>query len=206
MQFELPPLPYAVDALEPHISKAQLSYHYEKHHRGYLDKLDAALTDSKRRELELEEIVRTSDGKVFNFAAQLWNHTFLWHSLTPEKAQPSALLQRSIDASFDGLDGFQEAFAETAAGEFGSGWAWLVMDPRSERLTVCSTHDAGTPLTTAKVPLLTLDVWEHAYYLDYKNDRRAYIEAFLKHLANWNFASANLERALAQVPRRRAAG
>jgi superoxide dismutase, Fe-Mn family len=205
MQFELPPLPYAADSLEPHISKEQLFYHYEKHHRGYLKKLDAALTDEKRRARELEEIVRTSEGKIFNSAAQLWNHTFLWHSLTPSKTRPDATLDRLLEAGFGGIDGFRKKFADAAASEFGSGWAWLTVDPHSQRLTVMTTHDAGTPLTTDQVPLLTLDVWEHAYYLDYKNDRAAYIKAFLNDLINWDFASANLERCL-KPARKRASG
>jgi superoxide dismutase, Fe-Mn family len=209
MQFELPPLPYPVDALAPHISKEQLFYHYEKHHRGYLKKLDTALTDPKRRALDLEAIVRTSSGKVFNFAAQLWNHTFLWHSLTPHTTRASAQLQRFIDESFDGVDGFRKAFAKAAASEFGSGWAWLIVEPSTQHLAVISTHDADTPLTSNdQVPLLTLDLWEHAYYLDYKNDRAAYIDAFLHELINWNFANANLERCVqpTQPTRRRASG
>jgi Fe-Mn family superoxide dismutase len=205
MQFELPPLPYAADALEPHISKEQLFYHYEKHHRGYLNKLDAALTDPKRRARDLEEIIRTSEGNIFNSAAQLWNHTFLWHSLTPNRTQPDTTLDRLLEAGFGGIDGFRKAFADAAASEFGSGWSWLTIDPRSQRLNIATTHDAGTPLTTDQVPLLTLDVWEHAYYLDYKNDRAAYIKAFLNDLINWDFASANLERCL-QPARRRASG
>ena len=205
MQFELPPLPYAVDALEPHIGKEQLFYHYEKHHRGYLKKLDAALTEPKRRARDLEEIVRTSEGKIFNLAAQLWNHTFLWHSMAPKRSKPNADLKRLIEDAFGDIERFKQTFKEAAVGEFGSGWAWLVIDPSSQRLTTVTTHDAATPLTTDQVPLLTLDVWEHAYYLDYKNDRGAYVDAFLNDLINWDFASANLERYL-QPMRQRATG
>lgn len=198
MKFELPPLPYEKDALEPHISARTVGYHYEKHHRGYMDKLDKALDDD-RRDLDLEEIINhayaTGDEAVFNPAAQVWNHNFYWQSLTPEgPTSPSPELEDEINSAFGSLADFKTAFTEAAAGEFGSGWAWLVQDTATDRLRVISTTDAMNPLTANKVPLLTLDVWEHAYYLDYQNERAAYIEAFLEAMINWDFASQRFQQ------------
>ena len=204
MKFELPPLPYAMDALEPYIGREQLYYHYEKHHRGYLHKLDAELKNSEKRMLPLEEIIRTSKGKVFNFAAQFWNHCFLWPCFTPDaRREPTGRLTELLDSSFGGVDGFKERFAKAAEEEFGSGWAWLTYDPQLRRLSIMSTDDAKNPLQTDLVPLLTLDVWEHAYYLDYKHDRKSYISAFLENLVNWEFAEANLAEHLDQQRKRR---
>lgn len=193
MKFEIPPLPYDKDALEPHISARTVECHYEKHHRGYMEKLDRALTD-KRREFDLEEIVNhayaTGEEAVFNPAAQVWNHNFYWRSLTPDGGtSPSPELEAEIKRDFGSLADFGTAFAEAAAGEFGSGWTWLVQDTVTDKLRVISTTDALNPLTMSKVPLLTLDVWEHAYYLDYQNERAAYVEAFLESMINWDFAS-----------------
>jgi len=203
MKFVLPPLPFAMDALEPYLSREQLYYHYEKHHRGYLQKLDAELKNSEKRMLPLEEIIRTSKGKVFNFAAQFWNHSFLWQCFAPNKrTEPTGRLAELLDSSLGGKDGFDERFAKAAEEEFGSGWAWLTYDPQTRRLTIISTDDAKNPLQMDLVPLLTLDVWEHAYYLDYKHDRKSYIAAFLNHLINWEFAADNLSRYLEQRKRR----
>jgi Fe-Mn family superoxide dismutase len=204
MKFVLPPLPFALDALEPHLSRDQLYYHYEKHHRGYLEKLDSELKNSEKRTLPLEEIIRTSKGKTFNFAAQLWNHSFLWHCLTPHRqALQDGRLADLMQSSFGGVDGFNDRFAKAAEEEFGSGWAWLVYDPQLRRLSIMSTDDAKNPLQTDLVPLLTLDVWEHAYYLDYKHDRKSYISVFLEHLINWQFAEEGLSRHLEQRQKRR---
>jgi Fe-Mn family superoxide dismutase len=197
MDFALPPLPFEMDALEPHVSREQIFFHYDHHHRGYLEKLDAALKDSPKRALPLEEIVCTSQGKVYNLAAQVWNHQFLWQSFSPTRqAPPAGKLTHLLSASFGGPSGFDERFAHEAEERFGSGWAWLVYDPHADWLSVTSTDDAKNPLGTDAVPLLTLDVWEHAYYLDYKDDRKAFIHAFLEHFVNWDFANTNLERAI----------
>jgi len=193
MKFQLPPLPFDKDALEPHISAKTIEYHYEKHHRGYMEKLDRAV-DAERRDLDLEEIINhaysTGDEAVFNPAAQVWNHNFYWLSLTPQRIEsPSGDLEAAINRDFGSLGDFKSAFKDAATGEFGSGWAWLVQDPLAGKLRVISTTDAHNPLTMNKVPLLTLDVWEHAYYLDYQNERAAYVEAFLESMINWEFAS-----------------
>lgn len=200
MIFELPPLPYEKHALEPHISASTVEYHYEKHHRGYMEKLDKALDDS-RRDLDLEEIIsqarESGDTAVFNSAAQVWNHNFYWRSMTPVAVvSPSPELEAAINEDFGSLADFKTAFSEAAAGQFGSGWAWLVLDTVEDKLSVISTTDAMNPLTMEKIPLLTLDVWEHAYYLDYQNERAAYIEAFLESLVNWNLASQRYHQLL----------
>lgn len=191
MNFDQLPLPFAPNALEPFISERTVDVHYGKHHAGYLKKLDAALQD-ERRELSLPELVCTTSGSLFNLAAQVWNHDFYWQSLS---AEPQTLadseLAGAIDSAFGGLDGFNSAFAQAAAREFGSGWAWLLWDPADEALQISSTTDAVNPMTSGQIPLLTLDVWEHAYYLDYQNRRGDYIQAFLKSHINWRFAEAN---------------
>jgi superoxide dismutase, Fe-Mn family len=192
VQFELAPLPYPADALAPHISARTVHHHYEKHHRGYLDTLENALQGSPEAELTLEQIILGSRGDVFNAAAQVWNHDFYWRSMAPEPSSPSGDLACRLDADFGGLDGWMKAFAAAAAGEFGSGWAWLAYLPEQQRLAVFSTTDAVCPLLTSARPLLTLDVWEHAYYLDYQQDRAAYIEAFVDRLANWEAAAERL--------------
>jgi superoxide dismutase, Fe-Mn family len=202
MKFTLPPLPFAQDALEPHLSRQQIFYHYEHHHRGYLEKLDSALTGEKRT-LSLEELVCTSKGKVYNLAAQVWNHNFLWQSLSPKKtALPDTRLADLLQSSFGGRDGFNDRFARVAEERFGSGWTWLLYDAGLDRLTVTSTDDAKNPLCSESIPLLTLDVWEHAYYLDYKDDRKSYIGKFLDHLINWDFANSNLAACTSMVRER----
>jgi len=202
MQFVLPPLPFQMDALEPHLTREQIFYHYDHHHRGYLEKLDAALKDSNKRELPLEEIVCMTEGKIYNLAAQVWNHEFLWQSLSPTVRAPNGKLSDLLQASFGDMNGFRERFAHEAEERFGSGWAWLVYDPRTDWLTVTSTEDAKNPLGTGLIPLLTLDVWEHAYYLDYKDDRKTYIGKFLDHLINWDFANSNLAACTSMVRER----
>lgn len=194
-RFELPPLPFEPNALAPHISPRTLSFHYEKHHKGYLDKLHAAIEGTPRAKMDVEEIIRTADGAVFNSAAQVWNHSFYWHSLSPKGGgQPDAPLRDALAAAFGSVDAFRRAFGEAALGEFGSGWAWLVLDDE-KRMRVISSSDAENPLQSGQTPLLTLDVWEHAYYLDYQNERNRYVENFLDHLINWEFLRANLEKA-----------
>ncbi|MCR9278235.1 MAG: superoxide dismutase [Pseudomonadaceae bacterium] len=197
MDFTVARLPFEEDALEPFISARTLSYHHGKHHAGYVKKLDRALAD-ERREWPLEKIVAASSGGVFNLAAQVWNHDFYWKSLAPGGGEASKVMVSLIDASFGGMAGFRARFKDAAASEFGSGWAWLVYRPVEQDLAVLSTTDAVTPLTSEAVPLLTLDVWEHAYYLDFFNDRGRYIEEFLDGYLNWSFASDELARALAR--------
>ncbi len=193
MNFEVPKLPYPKDALAPHISQRTVEIHYEKHHKGYMKKLDAALEASdERRDLSLEELVKTSSGKVFNCAAQVWNHSFYWNSLNPNPTTPSKELMAAINKSFDSFDALKSELKSVAAGEFGSGWGWLIRRNGSGELAVTSTTDAENPLPGDITPLLTLDVWEHAYYLDYQNERARYLDALIEHLLNWDFASSNL--------------
>jgi Fe-Mn family superoxide dismutase len=192
MRFELPALPYDQNALEPWISERTVGFHYDKHHRGYLEKLEASL-EKDLRDLPLEQIVRRTKGDVYNFAAQVFNHNFYWASLTPASSSPRGALEELIERSFGGLDQLYEQFCECATGEFGSGWAWLVVDAAG-KLTTISTTDADNPIPMDVTPLLTLDVWEHAYYLDYQHERGKYLKACLDHLMNWDFAADNLER------------
>ncbi len=196
MQFELQSLPYDYDALKPFLSEDTLRTHHTKHHQGYVSKLDKALTD-ERREQSLTQLVMDSRGKIFNLAAQVWNHDFYWQSMTPSPAKldPQSRLAVLINDSFGGVDGFFATFSEEAADEFGSGWAWLAYAPESDKLEVFSTTDAVNPLVRGRVPIITLDVWEHAYYLDYRSDRGAYIAEFCDGYLNWEFAEANLARA-----------
>lgn len=192
MSFELPNLPYAKDALAPHISAETFDYHHGKHHQAYVNKLNA-LTDGKpEANKSLEELIKSSEGGLFNQAAQVWNHTFFWNSMKPNGGgAPTGDLAAAIDRDFGSLDGFKEAFTKTAAGQFGSGWAWLVSE--GGKLSLTSTTNAGNPMTDGKTPILTLDVWEHAYYVDYRNARPKFIAAYLEHLVNWDFAAANFK-------------
>lgn len=193
MNFTLEPMPYAQDALEPHISARTISYHYNKHHQGYLKKLDAALPkDDARREQSLEEIIKNSEGGVFNCAAQVWNHSFYWESLDPSgKTAASKELAAQIDTDFGSIDALKSQLTAVAGGQFGSGWGWLIWNNSASKLEVISTTDAENPMTEGLTPLLTLDVWEHAYYLDYQNDRGAYLGNLVEQLLNWEFASRN---------------
>jgi Fe-Mn family superoxide dismutase len=183
MKFELPPLPWDPASLQPHLSAHTVDVHYNRHHRGYLDKLEKAIGGTELADLDLIEIIRRSEGSTFNWAAQVWNHDFYWKSMQPKGGgDPSGALADGIVASFGSIDQFRKDFAKAAESEFGSGWAWLVHHPSGE-LRVVSTDDAENPLKGGEqTPLLTIDVWEHAYYLDYENERGKYIEAFLAHL------------------------
>ena len=192
MTFELPDLPYAKDALEPHISAETLDYHHGKHHAAYVTNLNNMVPGTEFEGKSLEEIVKSAPaGGIFNNAAQVWNHTFYWHSMKPGGGgAPSGDLAAKIDAAFGSLDGFKDQFKTAAATQFGSGWAWLVAEGGALKIT--KTGNADTPLVHGQTPLLTCDVWEHAYYLDYQNRRPDYVQTFLDHLVNWDFAAANL--------------
>jgi superoxide dismutase, Fe-Mn family len=189
---QLPALPFAKDALAPIISAETLEYHYGKHHQAYVNNLNQFIPGTKYENMALEEIVRSSEGKIFNNAAQVWNHSFYWKCLSPKAAgKPDGALLQKIEQAFGSFEQFQKQFTEAAVGLFGSGWAWLVQTPGGA-LELRATGNAGTPLTTQDTPLLTCDVWEHAYYIDYRNARPKYVEAFWK-LANWEFAASNLK-------------
>ena len=190
MAFELPALPYAKDALAPHISAETLEFHYGKHHQTYVTNLNNLVPGTEFEGLSLEEIVLKSSGGVFNNAAQVWNHTFYWNSLSPNGGgEPTGELAAAITAAFGSFDAFKEAFAKCAVTTFGSGWAWLAKNADGSSALV-STSNAGCPLTTGQTPLLTCDVWEHAYYIDYCNARPTYLNAFWA-LVNWEFAASN---------------
>lgn len=192
MTFTLPQLPYAMNALVPHISEETLQYHYGKHHQAYVNNLNKLITGTEFESMSLEEIIKKSTGGIFNNAAQVWNHTFYWHCLSPNGGQePEGALADAIKTSFGSFAAFKEQFTQAAATTFGSGWAWLVQDP-SGALKVISTSNAGTPMTEGLNALLTCDVWEHAYYIDYKNLRPEYISAFWS-LVNWDFVTGNLK-------------
>ncbi|MBS1963565.1 MAG: superoxide dismutase [Bdellovibrionales bacterium] len=190
-QFTLPDLPYALDALAPTISRETLEYHYGKHHRAYVTKLNTLLEEGAKRYASLEEVIRSEkSGPIFNNAAQVWNHTFYWNCLTPSSGakNPSGALGTAIDKAFGSFEKFKEAFQTKAAGHFGSGWAWLVKGTDGA-LSIVTTSDAGTPLTTGSTPIFVADVWEHAYYIDYRNDRAKYLGG-LWQIANWEFAAS----------------
>lgn len=190
MEHTLPQLPYAHDALAPHISKETVEFHYGKHHQTYVTNLNNLIKGTEFESASLEEIVKKSSGGIFNNAAQIWNHTFYWNSLSPNGGgEPTGALKDAIIKKWGSFDEFKKAFAQTCVGTFGSGWGWLVKTPAGE-LELVSTSNAATPLTTANKPLLTCDVWEHAYYIDYRNSRPNYMDAFWK-LVNWEFASKN---------------
>jgi superoxide dismutase, Fe-Mn family len=191
MPFELPQLPYASHALEPHITANTLSFHHGKHHNAYVTNLNKLIVGTEFEKMSLEEIVRKSSGPIFNNAAQVWNHTFYWHSMKPKGGgKPTGAIAAKIEKDFGSVEKFREEFANAATTQFGSGWAWLVLD--GDKLAVVKTGNAETPLTQGKKPLLTIDVWEHAYYLDFQNRRPDYITTFLDHLVNWEFAEKNL--------------
>lgn len=196
MSIALTPLPYALDALAPHISADTLATHHGKHHKGYVDKVNAAIQGGELADKSLEAIIHhaetTGDKGLFNNAAQSWNHGFYWHSLSPISTKPAGDLLAAIDRDFGSLDTLQAKLKETAAAHFGSGWAWLV--EKDGVLSVTDTHDAGCALATGTKPLLVVDVWEHAYYLDRKNLRPDYLTAVVDHLLNWDFAAENLAR------------
>jgi Fe-Mn family superoxide dismutase len=192
--FSLPPLPFDYGALAGKgFSKEQIMFHYDKHHRGYVTKLNQACESKPELSSKsLEEIIKTEKGPIFNLAAQIWNHTFYWNCLSPNGGgTPSGQLAKDIDKHFGSFDKFKEEFNNAAVGHFGSGWAWLVQDNQSSKLQVMQTHDAGNPLTQGKRPLLTCDVWEHAFYIDYRNDKAAYMKAFWQ-AVNWDFVADNV--------------
>jgi len=190
--FTLPPLPYADTALEPVISAKTISFHYGKHHKAYVDKLNELAAGTEYADMPLEEVVKKSSGPVFNNAGQIWNHTFFWNSLSPSGGQPSGALAAAIDSDLGGLEKFKKDFAAAGIAQFGSGWAWLVLD--GGKLKIEKTPNAETPLTAGKTCILTIDVWEHAYYLDYQNRRPDYLNTVIDKLLNWNFAAENFSR------------
>jgi superoxide dismutase, Fe-Mn family len=190
MEHTLPPLPFAKNALAPNMSEETLEYHYGKHHQTYVTNLNKLIPGTEFESLSLEEIVKKASGGVFNNAAQIWNHTFFWNSLSPKGGgAPAGALADAINAKYGSYDKFKEEFTKVATGTFGSGWTWLVKKTDGS-LDIVSTSNAATPLTTDSKPLLTLDVWEHAYYIDYRNARPKFIEAFWN-IVNWDFASKN---------------
>jgi Fe-Mn family superoxide dismutase len=190
MAMTLPDLPYAREALEPHMSRETLDYHYGKHHKAYVDNGNKLIADTEFDKMALEDIVKKSSGKIFNNAAQVWNHTFFWNCLTPSQTAPSKKLTDALVKQFGGLEDFKKQFTESALGNFGSGWTWLVKNADGT-LAIVNTSNAATPLTEGKTPLLTADVWEHAYYVDYRNARPTYLEHFWA-LVNWQFVEKNL--------------
>jgi Fe-Mn family superoxide dismutase len=192
-QITLPELPYANNALEPHISAETIEFHYGKHHATYVDKLNGMIPGTEFENASLEDIIMKSSGGMFNNAAQVWNHTFYWNCLSPNGGgEPGGELASAIEQAFGSFADFQEKFTASAVNNFGSGWTWLVKNA-SGALEIVNTDDAGTPLTDGAQPLLTCDVWEHAYYIDYRNARPKYLEAFWK-LVNWDFVAANLSK------------
>jgi len=194
----LPPLPYAADALEPVISATTIGYHYGKHHKGYIDNLNKLIAGTELADMPLEEIIAATAGKpdriaIFNNAAQAWNHAFYWRSVSPAGGgEPPDALRRTIEASFGTVDACKKELAAAAAAQFGSGWAWLVLD--GDTLRIVKTANAGNPMTEGMKPLLVIDVWEHAYYLDHQNRRADYVAGIIEKLINWQFALENMAR------------
>ena len=196
MEHKLPPLPFAIDSLAPHMSKETFEYHHGKHHQAYMTNLKKLLEGKPEAEKSLEEIVKTASGGVFNNAAQVWNHTFFWSCMKPGGGgKPTGKVAKAIDEAFGSYEKLVEQFKAAAVGRFGSGWAWLVLDGGA--LKIVTTPNAETPLTTKQQPLLTVDVWEHAYYLDYQNRRPDYVTTFIDKLINWEFAAENFAKARA---------
>lgn len=200
MAFTLPPLPYDVAALAPHISAETLQFHHGKHHAGYVKKLNDLVKGTEYEAIALEDVIRRSSGGIFNNAAQVWNHTFYFKCMKPQTdgggKEPQGALRDALMKKWTSYDKFKEEFSQVAAGHFGSGWAWLNYNKQKKELEIQQTHDAGNPLTeTNQVPLLCCDVWEHAYYIDRRNDRGAYIKAWWE-VVNWAFAEQNYAAAL----------
>jgi Fe-Mn family superoxide dismutase len=197
LSFQLPDLAYKIDALEPWMSRRTLELHHGRHHAGYINKLNGMIEGTDWEKKDLADIVRGTFGDdkakgVFNNAAQAWNHDFFWKSMSPEGGgDPDGELAKRLEKDFGSVDGFRKTFKETATGVFGSGWTWLVDD--GGKLSIAGTSNAVTPIVEGKRPLLTIDVWEHAYYVDYQNDRGGFVDAFLEHLVNWSFAADNLQ-------------
>ncbi len=194
MSFEHNPLPYSGDALSPHISAETLSFHHGKHHSGYVKKLNGMIGGTPYAEKSLTEIIKSADGGIFNNAAQIYNHDFYWNSMSPNGGgEPSGELLQAINSAFNSVDGFKEQFKKVGLGRFGSGYVWLVLDGLT--LKIVDSVNAGNPMTDGQVPILTADLWEHSYYVDYRNDRGSYLDAFLSKLINWDFAAQNLAKA-----------
>jgi Fe-Mn family superoxide dismutase len=190
MKFELAPLPYAKDALEPFLGSETLSLHHEQHERGYLSKLEALIADKPEAKQSLEEIVRRSDGPIFENAAQVWNHQFYWRSMRPNGGgEPKREVAQAIERGFGSLSNFRNAFIEEGVGRFGSGYLWLIRD--GARVRIASTANADSPLRHGQAALVTADLWEHAYYLDFRNERDTYLTVFLDFLVDWEFAASN---------------
>ena len=191
MAHTLPALPYAKNALVPHISEETFEYHYAKHHQAYVTNLNNLIPGTEFENASLEEIIKKASGGIYNNAAQVWNHTFFWSSLKPAGGgAPSGKLAEAINAKWGSFDAFKEAFTKSAVGNFGSSWTWLVKKADGS-VDILNTGAAGNPLTTGDVPLIAIDLWEHAYYIDYRNARPKFVETFLTSLANWDFAAAN---------------
>jgi len=190
MEHTLPPLPYAKDALQPHMSAETLEYHYGKHHQAYVTNLNNLIKGTEFENLSLEEIIKKSSGGIFNNSAQVWNHTFFWHCMAPNAGgAPTGAVADAINAKWGSFDKFKEEFQKSAVGNFGSGWTWLVQ--KDGGVDIVNTSNAGTPLVGTDKPLLTCDVWEHAYYIDYRNARPKFVEGFWN-LVNWDFVNSNL--------------
>jgi Fe-Mn family superoxide dismutase len=206
VKFAIPPLPYPNDALQPVLSATALEVHYEKHHKGYVEKLRKLIEGTPQEKHSLLTLVHTSDGDVFNNAAQVWNHSFFWRCMRPRGGGvPERPLLDELEAHFGSFSRFRTEFADAANQQFGSGWAWLVQEP-SGALEVYGTSDAENPIRRGAAPLLTLDVWEHAYYLDYRNERARFVDGFLDRLVDWSFAAANLAAARERGEEKQRAG
>lgn len=191
MAYELPPLPYAKDALAPHMSEETLDYHHGKHHQKYVDTLNDLTDGSVNHDDDLVKVITDSEGKLFNQAAQVWNHNFFWQSMKPGGGgDPSGEVAEALSSAFGSVEDFKDKFSTEAAGHFASGWAWLIHD--GSGLQVISTHDADNPIPHGQQALLTLDLWEHAYYIDHRNARPAYISTFFDHLVNWDWVAQRL--------------
>ncbi len=190
MAFTLPELPYARDALEPHMSKETLDFHYGKHHQTYVDKANGLVSGTENENKSLEELIRTASGPLFYNVAQIWNHSFFWNCLAPNASGPNATVSAALTEAFGSVDAFKEKFTASAVNNFGSGWTWLVRTADG-KLDIVNTSNAGNPMTDGHTPLLTVDVWEHAYYIDYRNARPKFLEAFWA-LCNWDFVAQNL--------------
>ena len=188
----LPPLPYANNALEPHMSRETLDYHYGKHHKAYVAKVNSLIAGTEFEDASLEELVAEAAGEIFNNAAQVWNHTFFWNCLSPRRQSPGKELNQALER-FGGFESFQEQFDKAASALFGSGWTWLVKDTKGT-LKIVTTANANTPIRDGQVALLTCDMWEHAYYIDHRNDRAAYLQNYWP-LVNWGFVADNLASA-----------
>ena len=196
--FSLPPLPYKMDALEPHMSRETLQYHYGKHHKKYVDTLNRLVEGRPEERKSLEDLIRSSEGKVFNNAAQAWNHTFFWHCLSPEGGdEPKGSLAETMTRGFGSFDEFKKKFGDASEALFGSGWAWLIAE-KDGAVNIVQTKDADNPVRTGQTPLLTVDLWEHAYYIDHRNSRPRYLDSFWR-IVNWEFVEANLQGVAAPV-------